>query len=130
MMTVVTHATLREGAEPEWDAAMRQRLMSVQGRAGFVRSQLLIPLDEPNGRVIIGTWLSRADWEAWHGDEAFCETRQRLDGLQEAPSETTWYEIITDYAPPGITQVAEKVVDRGRETARSIVGRLRGQQQA
>ena len=28
MMTIVTHVTLKEGHEPEWDAAMRERLGS------------------------------------------------------------------------------------------------------
>jgi hypothetical protein len=26
MMTIVTHVSLKSGNEPEWDAAMRQRL--------------------------------------------------------------------------------------------------------
>jgi heme-degrading monooxygenase HmoA len=125
MMTVVTHSRLRQGAASEWDAAMRERLATAHGRPGFVRSQLLIPLQEASGRVIIGTWQSRANWEAWHEDEVFAETRRRLDGLQEAPSETTWYEVIVDERPGGAGQVAEKVVDKGRETAKNLVSRLR-----
>jgi heme-degrading monooxygenase HmoA len=32
-------------------------------------------------RTIVGTWESRDAWEAWHGEDAFRETRERLDGL-------------------------------------------------
>ena len=125
MMTVVTHSRLREGSEPEWDSAMAERLATAQGRPGFVRCQLLIPLDQPAGRVIIGTWRTRADWEAWHEDETFRETRRRLDGLQEAPSETAWYEVLTDETRPGLADQVLEVAGRGRDVAMSLVDRVR-----
>ena len=96
MMTVITHVTLRQGSEPEWDAAMRDRLDSAQGRQGWIGSQLLIPLDGPNQRTVVGTWNTRADWEAWHADDAFLETRERMEGLQDGASDMTWYEVVTE----------------------------------
>ena len=45
---------------------------------------------------MIGTWTTRAAWEAWHSDEAFLETRERMEGLQQGPSEMTWYEVVSD----------------------------------
>ncbi|MBV8718313.1 MAG: antibiotic biosynthesis monooxygenase, partial [Chloroflexi bacterium] len=56
MMTIVTHVTLKQGAEPEWDAAMRERLAAATGRPGWIGGQLLMPMDKLNRRVIIGTW--------------------------------------------------------------------------
>jgi heme-degrading monooxygenase HmoA len=100
MMTVMTHVTLRPGSEPEWDSAMRDRLAAARGQPGWVGGQLLIPLDGLNRRVIVGTWVTRADWEAWHEDPAFLETRQRMEGLQEGPSEMTWYEVVTEAREP------------------------------
>ncbi len=99
MITVVTYVTLRVGTEPEWDAAMRERLDNARGRPGWVGGQLLMPLDHLDKRAIVGTWQSRADWEAWHEDTAFRETRQRLDGLQAGSSETNWFEVIEDIRP-------------------------------
>ena len=96
MMTIVTHVTLREGEEPAWDDAMRARLEAARGRPGWISAQLLIPLDAPNRRTIIGTWETRAEWEAWHTDEAFTGTRERLEGLQAEPAETTWFEVLTE----------------------------------
>ena len=61
MMTIVTHVTLREGSETEWDAAMRTRLAAVRGRPGWIGTQLLIPSDGLHKRVIVGTWQTRAD---------------------------------------------------------------------
>lgn len=96
MMTVVTHVVLKEGDEPEWDAAMRERFASAQEQPGWVRGQVLIPLQAMNQRVIVGTWESRAAWEAWHADEAFAETRARLDGLKEEKDRVEWFEVILD----------------------------------
>ena len=60
MMTIVTRVTLREGAEPEWDAAMRERLMAAQDQPGWIGGQILIPLDGLNRRVIVDEAFDRA----------------------------------------------------------------------
>ena len=96
MMTIVTHVTLREGAEPEWDAAMRARMASVRGRHGWIGIQLVIPNEAMHKRVIIGTWQTRADWEAWHTDKAFAETRKRMEGLENGSGEQWWHEVVLD----------------------------------
>jgi heme-degrading monooxygenase HmoA len=96
MMTVITRAALAAGGEPEWDEAMRERLKAAHGRPGWIGGQLLIPLEGLNHRVIVGTWESRAHWEAWHEDPAFQETRKRMEGLQEGPSEMEWFEVVTE----------------------------------
>ena len=96
MMTIVTHVRLKEGCEPEWDAAMRERLATALKRPGWVGGQLLIPLDGPNRRIVVGTWQTRAAWEGWHRDAAFTETRRLLDELEAEPSEHWWHEVIED----------------------------------
>jgi heme-degrading monooxygenase HmoA len=101
MMTVVTRVRLQQGKEPEWDAAMRERLAAARGRPGWVSGQLLIPLEALDERVIVGSWDTRADWEAWHEEETFLATRERLEGLQAASSETTWHEVILDVRQEG-----------------------------
>jgi heme-degrading monooxygenase HmoA len=96
MMTIVTHVHLREGTGREWDAAMRSRLSAAKKASGWVGGQLLRPADKPDRRVIVGTWRSRANWEAWHHDPQFAETRQRLDGLEAAPAEHWWHDVVLD----------------------------------
>jgi heme-degrading monooxygenase HmoA len=59
MMTIVTHVKLKEGAAPEWDEAMRERLEAARDQPGWVGGELAMPLDNLNGRVIIGTWETR-----------------------------------------------------------------------
>jgi heme-degrading monooxygenase HmoA len=118
MMTVVTYVSLKEGVAPEWDATMRERLEGAKGRAGWVRGQLLMPLEDAGKRVIIGTWKTRANWEAWHQDETFANTRQRLAELEAGPSETSWFEIVAEQSPPSLADrvgtVARQLTDRAK----------------
>ena len=100
-MTIVTRVTVKEGSEPEWDGVMRERLSAARQQSGWLGGQLLMPLGALNQRVIIGSWRTRADWEAWHNDEAFRETRRRLEGLETAPAEQWWHEVIADARTDG-----------------------------
>jgi heme-degrading monooxygenase HmoA len=96
MLTVITRLTLKDGAAQEWDAAMSDRMTAVKGRDGWVGGQLLKPIDDDNTRLIVGTWESRAHWGDWHNEEAFRETRERLEGLQTGPADVTWHEAVLD----------------------------------
>ena len=99
MMTVITRVSLKPGSEPDWDQAMRERLAAAQAQDGCVSAQLLMPLDGMSSRVIVGTWATRADWEAWHNDPAFHETRERMEGLQEEPDDMQWFEVVDETLP-------------------------------
>jgi heme-degrading monooxygenase HmoA len=96
MMTVITRVALKPGTEPEWDEAMRMRIEGAHDRPGWVGGQLLIPTDGLSERIIVGTWQTRADWQAWHEDPAFQETRDRMEGLQEGADEMEWFEVVTE----------------------------------
>ena len=99
MMTIITTVALQEGAEPAWDAVMRERLEAARGQPGWIGGQLLMPIESLNQRIIVGTWETRAAWEAWHTSEAFAESRKRLDGLESAPAEHSWHEVLLDVHP-------------------------------
>jgi heme-degrading monooxygenase HmoA len=110
MMTVVTHVPLKEGTEPEWDSLMLERMNAARKRRGWVGGQLL---RSPNGRVIIGTWRSRADWEKWHHDPEFTETRRQLDEMADGPTDPGWHEVVAEVrkgrsAPKGRSTVRSK----------------------
>jgi heme-degrading monooxygenase HmoA len=96
MMTVVTTTRLRPGDEAEWDDAMRARFDSARERPGWISGQLLTSDDESSTRVIVGTWRSREDWEAWHSDPAFLDQRATLQRLEEEPSRSEWFRVVAD----------------------------------
>lgn len=99
MMTIVTVVTLSEGSEPEWDAAMRERLDAARTQPGWLGGQLAMPVDRLDQRAVIGTWETRAHWEAWHQDETFAETRARMEALEVERSDVRWYEVLADQQP-------------------------------
>ena len=94
MMTIITETTLEPGQEPEWDRALRERLEDARNQPGFVSVQVLIPLEALNKRVVVGTWQTRADWEAWHSTETFQSTRQRMNQVEQSQGEERWFEVI------------------------------------
>ena len=96
MMTVVTHARIKKGQEPAWDQAFRERADAARGQPGFVAVQLGIPVDAINERVIIGTWESRADWEAWHSTEGFQKTRAQLEEPDAKTKREWWHEVVLE----------------------------------
>ena len=112
MMTVITYVRLHEGAEPEWDRIMRERLTEARGRDGWISGQLLMPLDAMNRRVIVGTWTSRAAWEAWHQDPAFTVAAARLDELQAEASGPQWHEVTLRVRSPRALRVVKRLTER------------------
>ena len=93
-MTVISRVRLRAGAEPGWDAAFRERLESATSQPGWVSVQLCIPAEALNERVVIGTWETRADWEAWHATDDFERTRQQMDEAEEGDRADSWHEVV------------------------------------
>ncbi|ELT44232.1 antibiotic biosynthesis monooxygenase family protein [Arthrobacter nitrophenolicus] len=96
MITVVSTMQLKSNSENEWDHLIRERFKSAHDKEGWISGQLLAPSHEPSTRVIIGTWRSRQDWEAWHKDPAFLASRTRLDELQSVDHQTALYDVIED----------------------------------
>jgi heme-degrading monooxygenase HmoA len=96
MMTIITRVKLREDSTEQWDSAMHTRIQAARGAKGWVSAQLLKGVDEALERAIVGVWDSQADWEAWHNDAAFRETREQLSGLEQRPQESVWFQVVED----------------------------------
>ncbi len=109
MMTVVTHVPLKEGFEQEWDSLMLERMNAARKQPGWVGGQLL---RSPNGRVIVGTWQSREDWEKWHHAPEFAETRRQLDEMADGPTDPGWHEVVAEVRKG-------RAASKGRSTAKA-----------
>ena len=92
----------------------------MRGHTGWTHTQVLIPTDGMNKRVIIGTWQTRADWEAWHRDPVFADTRTRLDGLEAAPRQESWHEVMLDLRASELDGV-HGAVDMARDKLASVL---------
>jgi heme-degrading monooxygenase HmoA len=96
MMTIVTHVFIEPGQEPAWDTAWKKRVQSARQQPGWVAVQLAIPADKVNERVIVGTWETRADWEAWHATDAFQKTRGQMEGIETETRHEWWHEVLVE----------------------------------
>ncbi|HWN93060.1 MAG TPA: antibiotic biosynthesis monooxygenase [Verrucomicrobiae bacterium] len=76
--------------------------------AGLVGGQMLESEDDPRRRVIVGTWQTRDDWEKWHEDPEFAETREELEGLVMEPEQHEWHEVVLDVRRATARPVAPK----------------------
>jgi len=93
MMTVITETTLKPGQEQEWDRAFEERIGAAKGQPGWVDAQLLIPEDEPNKRIVVGTWRSRDDWERWHQTSTFQQTREPMNRSTADDGRPEWHQV-------------------------------------
>jgi heme-degrading monooxygenase HmoA len=107
---------LRQGAEQEWDSIMGERLTAVKKQTGWIGGQLLRPEADGQQRIIVGTWRSREDWERWHHDPEFAETRRNLDGLAVDPGRHQWHEVVMDVRSSSARAAAGSGGQRGRES--------------
>jgi heme-degrading monooxygenase HmoA len=94
MEMVITRIAVNPGAEAEWEAVMRDRMAAAEAAEGWIAGYVVAPDDDGSARVIVGLWRSRADWEAWHDDDAFADTGKRLDGLERDPGAATWHGVV------------------------------------
>lgn len=99
MVSIVTSVRLKEGSERQWDDAMRERMAAAGTHPGWIGGQLLQPEESGPTRIIVGTWQSRDDWERWHTDPRFTQTREELDRLTAAPEEHMWCRVAIDARP-------------------------------
>ena len=96
MMTIVTHLKLKPGEESDWDAAFRERIAAVGDQPGWIGVQLCTPVSATNERVVIGTWESQADWEAWHAEAPFAKTRSEMEGTESGDRQEWWHEVVLE----------------------------------
>lgn len=96
MMTVITETTVASGKGQEWDQAFQARLKDAREQDGWVGMELLIPDDEPNKRVVVGTWESQEHWERWHETETFKQTRRTMDEATKEDGQERWYRVVTE----------------------------------
>jgi heme-degrading monooxygenase HmoA len=94
MMTVITETTVIEGREDDWNRAYRERAEDAQRQDGWVDLHLLIPVDEPRKRVVVGSWTDRDAWERWHETETFQRTREALDAATAVHGSDRWFNVV------------------------------------
>jgi len=77
------------GLEAEVKAACRERPHHVERTAGFVRMEVLCPLDRPHEIWLVTRWRSGDNYRAWHRGYGYRESHRGIpNGLQRVGRET------------------------------------------
>lgn len=98
MMTVITETAVQSGREQDWDAAFRERVDDARMQPGWIATQLLIPEDDKQKRIVVGTWQDRESWKRWHATNSFKETRDQLNKATTDDGTERWFEVAVEQA--------------------------------
>lgn len=75
---------------PGNELILSELLMQLRAEAmktkGYISGETLHALHDSNKYIVISTWDSLEDWQAWEGNEKRKEIQERIDALLRAPS--------------------------------------------
>ena len=74
MVRVLIERRIREGAGQEYERTQRELRFEALRDHGYLTGETWRDVDEPRHYVVISTWRSRREWDAW----AVSETRRRV----------------------------------------------------
>ena len=94
MLTVMTETAVKSGREADWDRAYHERAADARNQPGWVDLHLLVPVDDPSKRIVVGTWQDRNAWELWHTTETFQRTRDQLNDATSTHGDDRWFEVV------------------------------------
>lgn len=98
MMTVITETSVKSGREQVWDQAFKSRAADAQQQPGWVATQLLVPVDDGQKRIVVGTWQDQQSWERWHTTDSFQQTRDQLNSATIDDGAERWFEVTVEQA--------------------------------
>jgi len=88
-LVVLSKFVIANGMAAEVKAAFRDRPRLVDGAPGFVRMEVLSPLERPEEIWLVTYWTDAASFEAWHHSHHYKESHRGIPGgLKLVPRET------------------------------------------
>lgn len=92
MIRVLIERTLAAGAEEQLQEAMRQIRREAIHRPGYLSGETLRDVSNPRHYVILSTWRSREEWEAWKSSETRRAVEDKIAPMLEGPERITIFE--------------------------------------
>jgi heme-degrading monooxygenase HmoA len=89
VFVALSRFTVANGMSDEVRQAFRDRPHLVDGAPGFLRMEVLTPMDEPDEFWLITWWSDEASFQAWHGSHHHHESHRGIPrGLRLVPEKT------------------------------------------
>ncbi|MEJ6020891.1 antibiotic biosynthesis monooxygenase family protein [Ramlibacter sp. PS4R-6] len=87
--SALSRFTIANGMQREVKEAFRQRPHLVDGAPGFVRMEVLSPLEQPEEIWLLTFWTDRASFENWHHSHLYRDSHRGIPrGLKLVPGRT------------------------------------------
>ncbi|MEY8206092.1 MAG: antibiotic biosynthesis monooxygenase [Bermanella sp.] len=65
MIKVIIERNIADGLEGNYKGAIRSTLTSVLAAPGYISSESLTDIKQPNHKLIITNWTTLKDWQVW-----------------------------------------------------------------
>ena len=87
--SALSRFVIANGMDAQVKEAFRNRPHLVDGAPGFVRMEVLSPLEQPQEIWLLTFWTDRASFEAWHHSHLYRESHKGIPkGLKLVPGRT------------------------------------------
>jgi heme-degrading monooxygenase HmoA len=90
----------------QFETNFRNRAQSVDKMPGFIRNQVLRPINAGDPYVVMTFWETRQHFEAWVNSPAFAQGHARSGSLPKeaytAPTKLEIFEVIQDSSQPDV----------------------------
>jgi heme-degrading monooxygenase HmoA len=99
MFVAVSRFTIRNGMEAEVREAFRARPRLVDAESGFIRMEVMSPLDNPAEIWLVTHWTDEASYRTWHRGHTYHESHRGIPkGLKLVPgsAEVRCFEVFAD----------------------------------
>ncbi len=86
LVKVFIKRQVQKGKEMEFLALLKKIRLDAMKYEGYISGETLISTDDPQNVMIVSTWQSITNWEAWKKSKERKTTDALLEGLQVEPT--------------------------------------------
>jgi len=83
---VILEWKISPGTESLLHELLRENRARLLGTKGYISGETLHCLDDPSTLIVVSTWGTLADWDAWVNSKERKEAQDKIESLLGAPS--------------------------------------------
>jgi heme-degrading monooxygenase HmoA len=89
---ILIQRKVKAGKEAELNAIVRELRSYAMHAEGFISGETLRSIDDPSIHLVISTWQSMDDWNAWHNSPKRKEIQKKINAVLAEPSKKTAFQ--------------------------------------
>jgi len=91
VIKVLSERTIKGKHVKEITRLLRMLRVLAMQQPGYISGETLHEVDAPNNYLVISTWYSLEQWQAWLSSRERHKHQAELDGYMETPTQTRVY---------------------------------------